>query len=124
MRLIKIEGGRINVYEPQNLTADITVSAGQALKLSGGKLALCGATDKPVFVALASFTPSSTELSREIAVGRVESNQVYEVAYPGAVTVGTKYTLTTDAKGITTTTTSGVAEVVYVGTDVAHVRFS
>ena len=119
MRLIKIEGGRINVYEPQILTAGVAVEAGQALKISGGKLALCTATDIPTFVALAKASANE-----DVAVGRVESNQVYEVAYPGAVTVGAKYTLTTDAKGITTTTTSGVAEVVYVGTDVAHVRFS
>ena len=117
MKLIKIEGGRINVYEPQLLTVGTTaVVSGQALTLSGGKLVR--ATGKPTFVALADGAANTT-----IPVGRVESNQVYEVALPGAVTVGNKYTLTTDGTGITTTTSDGVAEVVYADSTVAHVRF-
>jgi hypothetical protein len=60
----------------------------------------------------------------DVSVGRVESNQIYEVASPGNVTVGTEYTLDSYAQGITTTTTSGVAEVVYADSRVAHIRFS
>ena len=118
MKLIKIEGGRINVYEPQLLTVGTTaVVSGQALTLSGGKLVR--ATGKPTFVALADGAANTT-----IPVGRVESNQVYEVALPsGGVTVGNKYTLSSDGTGITTTTSDGVAEVVYADSTVAHVRF-
>ena len=118
MRLIKIEVGRINVCETQILPVGATaVVSGQALTLSSGKLVK--ASGKPTFVALADGAANA-----EIPVGRVESNQVYEVASPGTVVVGTKYALTTDGTGITTETTSGVAEVVYANSDVAHVRFS
>lgn len=119
MRLIKIEGGRINVHEPQILTTNVAVTSGQALKLVGGKLQGCGATDKPVFIALANAGANS-----DVPVGRVEPNQIYEVASPGNVAVGTKYTLADGAQGITATSTSGVAEVVYADSRVAHVRFS
>ena len=119
MRLIKIEGGRINVHEPQILPTSVAVTSGQALKLVSGKLQGCGATDKPVFIALANAGAES-----DVPVGRVEPNQIYEVASPGNVTVGTKYTLTSDAQGISTTASSGVAEVVYADSRVAHVRFS
>ena len=119
MRLVKIEGGRINVCEPQKLVAGETITSGQALKLDAGKLKVCTATEKPAFIALANASANS-----EVAVGRVEPNQVYEVASPGSVTVGVKYTLASGAKGITTTTASGVAEVVYADSKVAHIRFS
>ena len=118
MKLIKIEGGRINVYEPQILPVGAAaVVSGQALTLSAGKLVK--AAGKPTFVALADGASGA-----EIPVGRVESNQVYEVALPiGGVTVGAKYTLSTDGTGITTNTSDGVAEVVYADSTVAHVRF-
>jgi hypothetical protein len=123
MRLVKIEGGRINVFEPQILPTASTLAIGQALKLSGGKLVKCEATDKPVYVALAPANGTSAK-PVDVAVGRVEANQVYEVATPGTVAVGTKYTLTSDATGITATATSGVAEVVYTDANSTLVRFS
>lgn len=117
MKLIKIEGGRINVYEPQILPVGATaVVSGQALTLSAGKLVK--ATGKPTFVALADGAAGA-----EIPVGRVESNQVYAVAPVSGVAVGTKYALTTDGTGITTSTTDGVAEVVYADASTVHVRF-
>ena len=117
--LTKIEGGRINVFEPLVLKVGTTaVTSGQGLVLSGGLLISAGA-GKPAFIALADGAANS-----EISVGRVEPNQVYEVASPGSVTVGVKYTLADGAKGITTTTASGVAEVVYADSKVAHIRFS
>lgn len=117
MKLIKIEGGRINVYEPQILPVGATaVVSGQALTLSAGKLVK--ATGKPTFVALADGVAGA-----EIPVGRVESNQVYAVAPVSGVAVGTKYALTTDGTGITASTTDGVAEVVYADASTVHVRF-
>ena len=109
--LRKIEGGRINVFEPQYLTVGATaVSTGEALVLTDGKLVKCGATAKPAFIALADG-----DANAEIAVGRVESNQIYEVpvsAAPTALTVGSKVTLGADGLTVTATTTSGVAEIV------------
>lgn len=109
--LRKIEGGRINVFEPHYLTVGTTaVSAGEALVLTDGKLVKCGATSKPTFIALAGGAPDA-----EIAVGRVEANQIYEVpvsAAPTALTVGSKVTIGADGLTVTATTTSGVAEIV------------
>ena len=120
--LRKIEGGRINVFEPQILTVGNTaVTSGQALVLSSGKLVKCGATTKPTFIALADGA-----VGADIPVGRVETNQIYDVAAvaPGAV-VGTKYQLNSTADGIATNATeNGVAEVVAVGSDFVTVRFA
>ena len=127
--LRKIEGGRQNVFEPQVLTVGESVVAGQALKFNAtsGKLVVCGATDKPVFIALAAAAADA-----EVSVGRVEPNQVYETEYPASSTlvVGKKYTLNAaDSSNpasvkITATDTSGVAEVISAVNGVAYVRFS
>ena len=125
--LKKIEGGRINVCEPQKLTVGNTaVVSGQALVLnSTGLLDACGVAVKPTFIALANAAAGA-----EVAVGRVEPNQVYEVSRPtGAIVVGGKYKLNTststkpaavdvDASG------TGAVEVVFIGSDKILVRFS
>lgn len=124
--LRKIEGGRINVYEPLSYPVGASaVTEGQALVLSSGKLVK--ATGKPTFIALASGAANA-----EIAVGRVEPNQIYEVpvtAAPTSLAVGAKVTVATDGLGVTVTTTDGVAEIVDLnGADAAndtiYVRFS
>ena len=125
--LRKIEGGRINVFEPAIYpvgTADVT--EGEALVLTSGKLTKCGATTKPTFIALASGKANT-----EIHVGRVESNQIYEVATSAdvsALAIGTKVTLSDDALYVTATATSGVAEIVDLNGakasgDTIYVRF-
>lgn len=108
-KLHKIEGGRINVYEPEFFTVGSTaVTTGQALVLSSGKLVKAGATTKPTFIALAD-----ADASAECPVGRVESNQLYEVEITAVpASVGIKVTLDTTASKVTGTTTDGVAEVV------------
>ena len=107
--LIKIEGGRINVFEPQILTVGSSaVNAGQALVLNAGKLTSAG-SGKPTYIAL-----SAGAAGEEISVGRVEPNQVYEVeisAAPTSLVVGDKVTLA-GGETVTATTTSGVAEIV------------
>ena len=119
-KLTKIEGGRINVYEPQILTVGTAaVVSGEALVLTGGVLVKCAADAKPTFIALANAPANAT-----VPVGRVESNQIYAVAAPGELTIGEKYTINETGTGITTTTTESVAEVVYADASVAHVRFS
>ena len=118
--LRKIEGGRINVFEPVVYpVGSSAVTEGEALVLSSGKLVKCGQEATPTFIALASGAANA-----EIPVGRVESNQVYEVSAVSGVTVGTKYKLNTDADGIVATAAStGGAEVVAINTDYIYVRF-
>lgn len=111
-KLQKIEGGRINVYEPEFFpvgSADIT--EGQALVLTNGLLVKAGSTTKPTFIALADAKANAADC----AVGRVESNQLYEVAVTAAPTSlkpGTKVTIDSTALKVTATATDGVAEIV------------
>jgi hypothetical protein len=103
--LRKIEGGRINVFEPQILTVgDEAVTSGQALVVSDGKLVKCGEDAKPTFIALADGAANA-----EIYVGRVDSDQIYETDAVAGVVVGAKYKLNDKADGITDTaaTTAG-----------------
>ncbi len=125
--LRKIEGGRMNVFEPQILTVGTyDVVSGQGLVLTGGLLVSAGA-GKPTYIALADGKGGT-----DIAVGRVEPNQVYETTFSAAPTssakVGAKVTLK-DGLQVTSTTDSGVAEIVdlcgatAIG-DAVFVRFS
>lgn len=114
-RLIKIENARMNVPEPEYLTATASeaITIGEALVLASGALTKCGATTKPTFIAMAGLSADATD--RVIPVCRVEPNQIYEVetaADASAAVVGTKVTLHTDGLQVTATTTSGVAEIV------------
>ena len=88
--LKKIEGGRINVFEPEMLTVgDNDLDIGTACTLSSGKLV--AATGKPTHVTLAKGAKGA-----RIPCGRVESNQVFETTFsaaPGALNVGDKVAL-------------------------------
>lgn len=113
--LIKIENARLNVPEPlyYEVTASEAVSTGEALVLSAGKLTKCGATAKPQYIAIGSCTAAQS--NRNIAVCRVEPNQIYEVpvtAAPTSLVPGCLVTLHTDGLQVTATTTSGVVTVV------------
>lgn len=135
-KLTKIEGGRINVFEPQKLpvvkTADI--ESGQALNLNANGVLESATSGKPTFIALSAnyvIIDGVKKYLNEIAVGRVEPNQLYEVpvtAAPTSLKVGNKVTLSEGTK-VTTTTTSGVAEIVSLNGatkagDTVIVRFS
>ena len=108
--LIRIENARLNVPEPVCYeTSEAEISIGQALVLTDGKLAACGA-DKPQFIAM-----SAKKENDLVAVCRVESNQLYEVpvsAAPTYLKVGAKVTLEADGLQVTATTADGVAEIV------------
>ena len=79
--LRKIEGGRINVYEPTVYpVGSSAVTEGEPLVLTSGKLTKCGATAKPTYIALANGAASVGTEIVTIPVGRVESNQVYEIS--------------------------------------------
>ena len=121
-KLTKIEGGRINVFEPLMYTVGTSaVVAGQALVLSDG--VLVSTNGKPTFIALSAANPGE-----QVAVGRVETNQIYEVKNVPTVVEGGKYEL---SGGINITDTAiksdkdGGAEVISYDatTDTALVRF-
>ena len=99
------------VQVPTSATA--SYEPGVALKLSSGKAVLCAGTSKPEFVCSEKkdVTGATT-----LSAYAVDADTLYEVelAEEGALTVGAKYTLSTNGKTITTTTTNGVAEVVSV----------
>ena len=88
----------------------VTYAVGDALVVTSGKLALAGATDKPEYIATQGGLGLDT-----LSVYQVEGNQEYETTLTGSGTlvVGSKVTLSS-AKEVTTTTTSGVAEVISV----------
>ena len=119
-KLVRIQNAQMNVPEPEYLPCSaITVAEGEALVLTSGKLAKCGATTLPTFIAAKSVTATAGEI---VPVFRVEPQQVWETEVSG-VTIGNKYTLADDALGITTVTTSGVALVTEVYGSTAHVMF-
>ena len=108
--LKKILNGRMNVPEPEKYVADADIVPGMALKLSSGKLVVCGATETPAYI---SMGVAKADALCPVAV--VEHNQLYDVevtAAPTALKVGEKVTLTIDGLGVTATTASGVATIV------------
>lgn len=111
--LTKIVNGRINVSESEYLTVTdgLTITNGEALVLTSGKLAKCSATTVPQFIAGADL--SATDTNRVIPVIRVESNQIYEAPVTAVpASIGIKVALDGDALGVTNATTNGVATIV------------
>ena len=113
--LTKIEGGRINVPEPEYLVCSAAVSKGAACTLTSGKLAaIVAGTTEPTYIALAGAKAAN----ETIPACRIEPNQVYEVPIsdtPTSLNVGDKVTIEiTDSNGckVTATTTNGVATIV------------
>jgi hypothetical protein len=74
-------------------------------------LAKAGATVKPEYISAEKASGKDV-----LSVYQVESNQEYETVLStgGTLAVGDKVTLSSTADSITTTTTSGVAEIVSV----------
>jgi hypothetical protein len=89
----------------------VTYAVGDALVLTSGKLAKAGATVKPEYISAEKASGKDV-----LSVYQVESNQEYETVLStgGTLAVGDKVTLSSTADSITTTTTSGVAEIVSV----------
>lgn len=101
----KILGGRINVPEPEVHTAGVTVSAGQALTLTGGSLVTAGEAVAPTHIALADATAG-----QKVACYAVLPGMIFDVpvsAAPTGLAEGTKLKLATD--GLSVTATSGGA---------------
>ena len=104
-------------------TANADYKVGDALYFSSNKLAKATGTNKPEFFCVGDVSIPSGGAGT-IPVVAVDPNTVYETTVnSGTVALGTKYTIHTDAAQITSTSTSGVAEVVGIDGDRIFVKF-
>jgi hypothetical protein len=89
----------------------VTYAVGDALVITSGKAAKCGATTKPEYICAEKASGKNV-----ISAYQVEGNQEYEtvLSTAGTLAIGSKVTLSDTADSVTATTTSGVAEVISV----------
>ena len=87
-----------------------TVSAGEALVLSGGKLTKCGATAKPAYIAVGPADEHGSVPCVEV-YPHMQFATTFSAAPASGTTlhVGDRVTLHTDGMQVTATTASGVA---------------
>ena len=122
--------GRAGVHGTEYLPAGAIIpKIGLALKMTGGKLAVAGGTDKPAYICQLEKDSALAD-GEIIPVERVSAETIYATKNQAAFTsvkVGDKVTLHTDGMQVTATNASGVAEVVGIhGTEVGStilVRF-
>lgn len=88
-----------------------TYKVGDALVITSGKAALCGATAKPEYIC-AEDAKGKAAISAYIVDSATEYETTLSTA--GTVAIGAKVTLSSTSDSVTATTTSGVAEVVSV----------
>lgn len=107
----------------------ITPKLGMALTMTGGQLALCSGATAPAYISMIEKEETVTA-GDIIPVVRVTPGVIWKTTAAADTTdvkLGDKVTLHTDALQVTATTTSGVAEVVYIEDTAAggcvHVRF-
>lgn len=126
--LSKIEGGRINVHEPERHTVGASALAiGTVCVLTNGVLVAATGTTKPTHITLASGAEGAS-----ILCGVIAPNQVYETtvsAKPDSLKVGAKVTVGSAGADVTATTEGGIATVVDLlgaaaAGDVILVRFN
>ena len=125
---IKTDDGHVQPFEQLPCSA-ITPKNGMAMVLTGGKLAIAAGTNKPQYICVEEHA-SAVEADTMVTVVRVDQQTIYETELSAAGTSlkpGDKVTIADDGLRVTATTTSGVAEIVYIdGTaigDKVHVRF-
>lgn len=103
------------------MTAEETVSRGEALVLSSGALTKCGATAKPTYIAAGP----KDDVSGLVPVVKVQDYLIFATtlsADGAALHVGDAVTLSADGLQVTATTASGVATIVSMdGTGVGDV---
>ena len=124
------DDGRIPPFEYLPASA-ITPKVGMALTESEGKLAIATGTTKPSYICMTQRAAALTA-GDIIPVIRVQPDIVFETEFSASassIKIGNKVTLhASDGMSVTATTTSGVAEIVYMdGTasgDMCRVRFS
>ena len=98
-------------------TTSETYKVGETLKLSSaGKLTKASGTDVPKYVCSADYAAPASN-AKDIPVVEINPGQIYEAPLQAAGTslkVGDKVTIHTDGLQVTSTTTSGVAEIVAI----------
>lgn len=124
----KVDSGHVPGIEYLPCGA-ITPKIGMALTQTAGNLAIASGTTAPTYLSMCERETACTA-GELIPVIRVGKGMVFETSFSAAATSvkpGNKVTLHTDGLHVTATTTSGVAEVVYMdGTasgDMCRVRF-
>lgn len=127
-RPIKNDRGNSEPWEYQP-AGEIIPKIGMALNFASGKLAICGPTDRPGYVAMSEKETPCID-GEIIPVLRVEDDMIFEttsMAAFDAVKLGDKVTIHTDGLRVTATTGTGAAEVVGIdGTEIGdkiRVRF-
>ena len=94
------------------------IGVGVACKMDGGKLAKCGATDKPAYIVRGQLKDGRYQ------VERVTPLTEYRCPVTGAPAVGATVTMGTDAASVTATTASGVFTLTRVAGDTAYGYFA
>lgn len=115
-KIYKTDDGRIPGIEYLPCGA-ITPKVGMALVQSSGNLAIATGTTAPTYISMCEKDSACTA-GDIIPVIRVQKDMVFETNFSAAATsinLGDKVTLhASDGMQVTATTTSGVAEVVYM----------
>ena len=124
-----VEHGRVPAFEYLPCSA-ITPKIGMALTQDTGNLAIASGTTKPTYISMAEYG-SAVTAGTIIPVIRVDDGIIFETTFSASassIKLGNKVTLASDGLRVTATTSSGVAEVVYMdGTssgDMCRVRFA
>ena len=115
-KIYKTDDGRIPGIEYLPCSA-ITPKVGMALVQSRGNMAIATGTTAPTYISMCEKDSACTA-GDIIPVIRVSKDMVFETNFSAAATsinLGDKVTLhASDGMQVTATTTSGVAEVVYM----------
>lgn len=123
-----VDDGRVPAWEYLPAAA-ITPKVGTALYFSSGNLAVATGTTKPEYISMIDCDAALTA-GDIIPVIRVAPDIVFETKSSASYAerkIGDKVTIGSNGDAVTATTTSGVAEIVYIdGTssgDMVRVRF-
>lgn len=114
-KIHSMDGGRVPGIEYLPAGA-ITPKVGMALVQTNGQLALATGANAPTYISMCEKDRACTA-GEIIPVIRVGKDMILETTFAAAaasVKLGSKVTLHTDGLQVTATTTSGVAEVVYM----------
>ena len=114
-KIHSMDGGRVPGIEYLPAGA-ITPKVGMALVQTNGQLALATGANAPTYISMCEKDRACTA-GEIIPVIRVGKGMILETTFAAAaasVKLGSKVTLHTDGLQVTATTTSGVAEVVYM----------
>lgn len=114
-KIHSMDGGRVPGIEYLPAGA-ITPKVGLALVQTNGQLALATGANAPTYISMCEKDRACTA-GEIIPVIRVGKDMILETTFAAAATsvkLGSKVTLHTDGLQVTATTTSGVAEIVYM----------